>query len=237
MSTKLGMNYPCGTYLAYRHNPCRCQDCTTAWTLYDAKRRLRHTRGEVWADTGHYQQILAPFANDGVGHTAIARAVGADANSGKAARRLIEGSGHVGVQTARQFDGLTWDDFPDGTKVNAQLASDLVAVLEGRGWSRNAIGRKVLGWKRFDYSYPQTARVTLGVVRKLERALGREEHGWHNDRPCDDCGELALAGGFFCLRCLNLRVLPQTKREIALASRREHDRRERAKYRARRDAA
>ncbi|HEY7822661.1 MAG TPA: hypothetical protein VIG24_07515, partial [Acidimicrobiia bacterium] len=105
----LGYNYPCGTYLAYRHNPCRCSECTSAWTMYDAKRRIRHERGEVWADMGRYRRILAPFIRAGVGQTAIARAVGSDHNGGTAVRKIMEGRGRVGTETARRFDGLTWD--------------------------------------------------------------------------------------------------------------------------------
>lgn len=237
MSTIHGRNYPCGNWLAYQHNPCHCQPCTSAWTRYTQQLELRHNRGDVYADTQHFLDLFADFVRDGVSPLAVSRAAGNTGKSTTVARKLMYGTGKVRKGSAAKYDGMTWDDLRDKDQVNADVGRELVAALRERGWSSLDIGRKVLGWTHWPHEWPTGGRVSLGSVRRLERALGRERHGWHRERPCDDCGERALPEGFFCLECLNLRTLPQTSRELELAARRREDRVRRALYREREDAA
>lgn len=223
-----------GTYLAYLHDQCKCQPCTTAWNVYQQRLKSRHARGEVWADPARYRRLLAPFRTAGVSPTALFRATKVRPAT---ARALMEGK-RVRAQYAAKVDGVTWDDIDDRTLVHAALFRDLFAELTGRGLTGQAIA-DILGWSAWpggDYPTEGT-RVNLRLVRLLERAAGRTDHGAPSDPRCVECTAEAWGGGLYCRRCFQARTLPQTPAEVELAARRERERTAQRRRRAVRTAA
>lgn len=219
--------HPHGTKLAYLHNPCRCRPCTTAWNVYQQKLKLRHARGQVWADPDDYRDVLTDLLDRwGASPTAIYRATGVKWDQ---VTRLHEG-GNVHVEVASRLDGLTIDDLDDGTKVSADRAREILDKLEGTGVSRHRIATS-LGWGSWPSAdYPTSRKVTLGLVRRLGALLDDVT------RPrCETCGGDPMPGGARqCADCFARGSWP-SRSEMDLISRREQDAaRKRAQRAARR---
>lgn len=192
-----GLSYPHGTYLSYQHRPCRCEDCTRAWKVYQQQLLSRHRRGEVWADRDRYMRLLAPFRNAKVTPTALSRATGVRPAT---VRKLMFGTGRVRAEVAARVDDLTWADLDGQALVDAEIFRRLMGVLLERGLTRHAIAAE-LGWGGWPgESYPDGERVQLRLVRRLEWLSGHHSHAPTND-ACEDCGRESLAGGRWCYPC------------------------------------
>lgn len=224
----VGMDYPHGTYLAYQHRPCRCRSCTNAWALYAQRLKLRHDRGQVWADLDHYRTVLAPIVAAGVAPSAIAHAAGI----GQATAQRLVGvrDGRVRADTAAKVDGFTLDDLDDSTFVDAALLRREVARMRRHGATNPQLAAR-LGWSSWPGDdYPaNVGQAQLGTVRRARLAADMWPHA--PSETCEDCDADTPLWLRWCRPCGDRRTLPQKPRELEDARRRREARRRRQKYR------
>jgi hypothetical protein len=182
-----------GDYLTYIHDRCRCDDCRTAWNVYNQGVKLRHQRGETVSVDRAVVRAHILDLQDRYGATtmAIARAAGYGNNS--VVRNALDATKTrpVPASAARRILAVTYEALPDDALVSADLALEQLDRLRAHGVIHAAIARR-LGWTGWPgASWPRN-RVQAGTVRTL-RAYADEL-----DARCEDCDQPSWGGGRWC---------------------------------------
>lgn len=201
-----------GHYLGYINDGCRADCCRRAWSIYMESLRLRHLRGECYADPSPARPAVDALRDVGVSWTRIAEAAGITLVE---LRKAAAGD-PVRPETVGRLQGLTLDHIDGAAWVDGGRARALVAVLHEHGWTCTQVAG-ALGWSSptLPAGWPHS-RVTLRLVRRLQAAVDEV-----TAPRCVDCGGEPLPGGFArCLPCFQAATLPQTRSEIEDAARR-----------------
>ena len=150
---------PCGSYVKYKKDRCRCTDCRQAARHYEKSRLVRKARGlQPYVDAGkardHIAWLNSPAVRGEVASLAGRRGTVAEWWFTPAARRLglmptqlkQIGSGQIRrirASTGRKIVSLTPNSHGDGLLVDAAPTKALIVMLLERGWTKAAIARAI----------------------------------------------------------------------------------------------
>lgn len=186
-----------GTYTKYVTEHCRCDACRAANRDYERARNRRVTPAYVGASEARAH--LRDLAGAGVGPRSVAIASGlsqstlgkiiyGEPSRGRGPSKRIRRETHEAVLSVRPEDG------PDGSRMPAGPAWDIVGELLGLGWRKADIGRALHGphAKSLQIARESVSRKNYRALRALLDQLVPPKN--RVDGPADDALPILARG-------------------------------------------